>query len=91
MKVGIAYADVGGQVWLRLDVPDDATVGRAIEQSGLLASHPQIDLENQKVGVFGKVVALDAPLQPGDRIEIYRAIVCDPTQVPRRGGCDDDD
>lgn len=90
MKVAIAYADDGAQLWLRLDVPEDTTVGAAIEQSGLLDRHPQLDLAQQKVGVFGRFVGLDAKLAPGDRIEIYRAIICDPAQVPRRAGCDDD-
>jgi hypothetical protein len=53
--------------------------------------YPQIDLTQQKVGIFGKLVKLDAPLQPGDRVEIYRPITCDPTQVPRRGGMEDED
>jgi len=91
MKIGLAYADGVRQLWLRLDVADDATVQNAIDQSGLLANHPEIDLGRQKVGVFGKIVALDTVLQPGDRVEIYRPLICDPTQVPRRGGSDDED
>ena len=47
---------------------------------------PHIDLETQKVGVFGKLVKLDAALRPGDRVEIYRPITCDPQTVPRRDG-----
>ncbi|THF62206.1 RnfH family protein [Pseudothauera rhizosphaerae] len=91
MRIGVAYADVAQPVWLRIEVPDDATVQQAIELSGILQTFPQIDLETQKVGIFGKVTKLDAPLKPGDRVEIYRAIICDPTQVPRRDGGGDDD
>lgn len=91
MRVGVAYADNGQQLWLQLDVPEGATVQEAIERSGVLAAQPGIDLGRQKVGIFGKVVALDAPLAAGDRVEIYRAIVCDPTEVPRRGGSEDED
>ena len=29
-------------------------------------------------------VKLDAPLKPGDRVEIYREIIADPETVPRR-------
>lgn len=82
MKVGVAYADGVRQVWLRVDVADGATAQEAIERSGLLELYPAIDLATQKVGVFGKVVGLDTALQPGDRVEVYRAIICDPTQVP---------
>lgn len=34
----------------------------------------------------GKLVKLDAALRAGDRVEIYRAITCDPQTVPRRDG-----
>lgn len=91
MRIGVAYSDGVQHSWLRVDVADDATVQQAIERSGVLTMFPQIDLTQQKVGIFGKLVKLDAPLQPGDRVEIYRQITCDPTQVPRRGGMDEDD
>jgi putative ubiquitin-RnfH superfamily antitoxin RatB of RatAB toxin-antitoxin module len=52
---------------------------------------PTIDLETQKVGVFGRLVKLDAALRPGDRVEIYRPITCDPQTVPRRDSTSDDD
>lgn len=91
MRIGVAYADVAQPVWLKIDVPDDATVEQAIELSGILKSFPQIDLSTQKVGIFGKLTKLDVALKPGDRVEIYRAIICDPTQVPRKNGADEDD
>lgn len=91
MQVGVAYAENHQQVWLRIEVPEGASAMEAIEQSGLLSRYPHIDLSVQKVGVFGKVVKLDAPLTAGDRVEIYRPIVCDPTQVPRRDTGDDDE
>lgn len=91
MRVGVTYADRIQQIWLRIDVPDGSTAGDAIERSGLLQKYPSIDLGSQKIGIFGKIVALGVLLQPGDRVEIYRAIVCDPTQVPRRDGDADDD
>jgi putative ubiquitin-RnfH superfamily antitoxin RatB of RatAB toxin-antitoxin module len=52
---------------------------------------PAIDLETQKVGVFGRLVKLDATLKPGGRAEIYRAITCDPQTVPRRDGAGGDE
>ena len=48
-----------------------------------------IDLAAQKVGVFGRLVKLDAALKPGDRIEIYRGIIADPETVPRKDLADD--
>jgi len=91
MQVGIAYSEPAQQVWLNIDVPDDATVRAAIEHSGILKQFPHIDLTTQKVGIFSKVVKLDSPLRAGDRIEIYRPITCDPQTVPRRDTADDDE
>ena len=91
MNVGVTYTEPARQFWLNLDVPDGATVREAIDRSGVLKQFPQIDLEAQKVGVFGKVVKLDAALRPGDRVEIYRNITCDPQTVPRKDGAEDED
>ena len=84
MNVGVAYADKFKQVWLKLEVPDESTVRQAIEHSGLLQQFPEIDLEKQKVGIFGKVTKLDARVEEGSRIEIYRPITADPELVERR-------
>lgn len=86
MQISVTYTEPGQQVWLRIEVPEGSSVADAIRRSGILDNFPHVDLEAQKVGVFGKVVKLDAPLRPGDRVEIYRAITCDPKAVPRRGG-----
>ncbi len=91
MRVGVSYADAGQSIWMRLDVPEGTTALEAIERSGLLQKYPTIDLEAQKIGVFGKIVGHDTVLQAGDRVEIYRPITCDPTQVPRRDLGDDDE
>lgn len=84
MNVGVAYADKFRQIWLKLDVPDGSTVREAIEISGLLTQFPEIDLDRQKIGVFGKLTKLDAVLEEGTRVEIYRPITADPETVERR-------
>ena len=90
MQIGIAYSEPGQQIWLNIEVPDTATVQDAIDRSGILKQFPHIDLSAQKVGVFGKMAKLDAALRPGDRVEIYRAIICDPATVPRKDMDEDD-
>lgn len=84
MKVGIAYALPYRQAWFDIELPDGATIKDAIERSGILDQFPEIDLEKNKVGVFGKAGKLDTVLSDGDRVEIYRPLICDPKTVPRK-------
>ena len=91
MQVGVAYSEHSQQIWMTIEVPDEASVMDAIERSGILKMFPHIDLDAQKVGIFGKVVKPQTPLRPGDRVEIYRPITCDPLTVPRREGAGEDD
>jgi putative ubiquitin-RnfH superfamily antitoxin RatB of RatAB toxin-antitoxin module len=78
MKVSVTYALPDRQTWLEVDVPEQATVRDAIEASGIARANPTLDLSTQKVGIFGKVVAPEARLEPGQRVEIYRPITADP-------------
>lgn len=84
MQIGVAYAEANQQVWLKIEMPEKATILEAIEHSEILNAFPHIDLDRQKVGIFGKVSSLDTALREGDRVEIYRAITADPAKVPRR-------
>ena len=91
MQIGVTYSEPGQQLWLNIEVPDSATVREAVQRSGLLKQFPHIDLDTQKVGIFGRLVKPDAALRAGDRVEIYRAITCDPQTVPRRDGAEGDE
>jgi uncharacterized protein len=84
MNVGVCYAEVDRQLWMRLEVPDNSTIEDAIKLSGVLKLYPEINLAGQKVGIFGKIAALDTPVKDGDRVEIYRQITADPQLVQRR-------
>lgn len=84
MKVGIAYALVKRQVWLTIEVSEGASVQDAIDRSGVLTQFPEIDLAQQKVGIFGKIVSLETKLEEGDRVEIYRPLIADPKVIKAR-------
>lgn len=95
MKVGVFYASTTRHASLSADLPDAATVRDAIEKSGILKQFPEIDMATAKAGIYGKLVKLDAAVADGDRVEIYRPIICDPKTVKRRpkpeGAGDDDE
>ncbi len=84
LSVSVSYATAAKQVWLKLEVPAGTTLEEVIAQSGLLKQFPEIDLTQQKVGIFGKICALTTPLSAGDRVEVYRPITADPELVERR-------
>jgi putative ubiquitin-RnfH superfamily antitoxin RatB of RatAB toxin-antitoxin module len=65
MKVSVTYALPERQSWVELDLPEHATVRDAIEASGIPRAYPALDLATQKVGIFGKLVALEARLEAG--------------------------
>jgi len=89
MKIGIAYALPKRQVWFDVEMPEGATIQDAINRSGILKQFPEIDLEKNKVGIYSKLSKLDAVLNDGDRVEIYRSITCDPKTVPRKAKAGD--
>lgn len=82
-RVSVIFGYADKQTMVAADVPESATVEDAIRQSGILERHPEIDLRAVKVGVFGKVRALDAPVAHGERVEIYRPLQVDPKQARR--------
>ncbi len=84
MKVEVAYALPDEQFLQEVEVPDGATLKDAILQSGVLEKYPEIDLDSNKVGIFGKLHNLTDALQPNDRVEIYRPLICDPKEVRRQ-------
>jgi len=83
IHVEVAYAWEDVQVILGLDVPQGATLEQAIQQSGILERFPEIDLDKNKLGIFGKISKRDAILREHDRVEIYRPLIADP-KVSRR-------
>ena len=88
MKVNVIYAQAKRQLALTVEVPEGATVQEAIEHSGVLTRCPEIDLGQQKVGIFGKVTALTTVVSDGDRVEIYRPLIADPKAIKNRSKTD---
>ncbi|MFA7270583.1 MAG: RnfH family protein [Sterolibacterium sp.] len=84
LSIEIAYALPQKQELVHLKLPAGSTVQQAIEASGLKQKHPEIDLAKNKVGVFGKLSKLDAPLRDRDRVEIYRPLIADPKEVRKK-------
>ena len=83
LEVEVTYALSHQQFLRRLKMPSGSTVRQAIVQSGVLSKFPEIDLKSVKVGIFSRPVDLDALLNSGDRVEIYRSLILSPTDARR--------
>jgi putative ubiquitin-RnfH superfamily antitoxin RatB of RatAB toxin-antitoxin module len=66
-----------------LRLPGGSTVRDALAASGLASACPGWDVSSASVGIWGRKAALDQPLRPRDRVEVYRGLRVDP-KVARR-------
>lgn len=82
--VEVAYATPAEQLILTVDAEPGITIEQAINASGVLAKFPEIDLEKNKVGIFGKAGKLEQKMDAGDRVEIYRPLIADPKAARKK-------
>jgi putative ubiquitin-RnfH superfamily antitoxin RatB of RatAB toxin-antitoxin module len=78
VTVVLALPDRATEIAVRL--PAGATLGDALEGSGLAERHPEADVARARVGIFGKLSDRKAVLADGDRVEVYRALIADPKE-----------
>lgn len=83
IEVEVAYARPERQLILRLEVPPGTTAVEAVRLSGIEEQFPEIDVNRNRLGVFGKLCKADRLLNRGDRVEIYRPLLVDPRAARR--------
>ncbi|MCV2403661.1 RnfH family protein [Marinomonas sp. C2222] len=83
MRVEVAYAEPEKQKILAFEVEEGCTVRDAVRRSNITTFFPHIDVENIKVGIFGKAVRNpeEQILKEGERVELYRELKYDPKQA----------
>ncbi len=84
VTVEVVLGAPGAAQVIELAVRRGAAIRQVIEQSGLAARHPEIDLDDCAVGVFGRRRELHEAVRDGDRIEIYQPLLMDPREARRR-------
>lgn len=97
IMVEVAYALPKQQLIIPVNVAEGTTAEAAVLASGIMEKFPEIDLNANKLGIFGKLVKSDTVLRHLDRVEIYRPLIADPKEVRRqraaegkvmkKGGC----
>lgn len=84
ITVEVAYALPEKQYLQRVKLDEGATVEEAIRASGLLELRSDIDLSQNKVGIYSRPVKLADVVNDGDRVEIYRPLIADPKELRRQ-------
>lgn len=84
IAVEVVYARPEDQEVVHLTLPVGSTAAQAVEASGLLGKHPEIDLKKNKLGIYAKLAKADTVLRDRDRVEIYRPLIADPKEVRKQ-------
>lgn len=77
MRIEVARATAAGATVVPVELDDGGTVADA------LAASPFADAPFAALGVFGRVVAPDAPLREGDRVELLSELLVEPKAARR--------
>lgn len=83
ISVEVAYALPDKQKIVQVDVDVGTSLSEVVRLSGIVNEFPDINLDDVKLGIFGKAVRTpDTELaREGDRVEIYRPLIIDPKQA----------
>ena len=83
MQFEVVYALPNEQPIFTVNSETTISIRQAIHDSGILTKYPQLVIEELKIGVFGRICALDDYLEDGDRVEIYRPLIISPIDARR--------
>lgn len=83
LRVEVVYALPMAQDVASIEVEEGASARDALEASGFLARHPEIDLRHNRLAIFGREIRADARLQEGDRVEVLRPLAMGPKEARR--------
>jgi uncharacterized protein len=84
ISVTVVYAlpELATEIEVRL--PAGSTVAETLDRSGIAARHPEANLQQCPVGIFGKRVDRQSLVTDGDRVELYRPLIADPKEARRK-------
>lgn len=84
INVEVVYAYPNKVFLKKMTLDQPLSVQNVILQSGVLQKFTEIDLRENKVGIFSRPVKLTDLVEDGDRIEIYRPLIADPKEMRRK-------
>lgn len=84
IAVEVAAATPERQVVIELIVPAGTTLAEAVDLADLSGRVPGLEIDENRLGIFGKKRRPDTVLHDGDRAEVYRPLTADPKEVRRQ-------
>ena len=84
ITVSVIHAEPERAFSVEFSLPHGATVADAIERSGIRHSRPDIEIGEDRIGIFSRKAFLGTILHDGDRVEIYRPLKIDPKEARRK-------
>ncbi len=84
IQVEVVYALPEKQYLRTVTVPEGSTIEQAVIASGLPELRRDINLAENKVGIYSRAAKLQDIVQDGDRVEIYRPLLADPKELRRQ-------
>jgi len=84
IAVSVVYAEPERAFAIELSLSGGASVEDAIERSGIRKARPDIEIREDRLGIFSRRVSFETILRDGDRVEIYRSLLVDPKEARRR-------
>jgi putative ubiquitin-RnfH superfamily antitoxin RatB of RatAB toxin-antitoxin module len=84
ISVTVVYALPEFATEIDIVLPAGSTVADSLDRSGIAARHPDANLGQCAVGIFGKRVERRSLVADGDRVEVYRPLLADPKEARRK-------
>jgi hypothetical protein len=85
LRVSVACSPSPGTAFeVAVELAAPATAWDAVRASGLLERWPELAAGEPSIGVWGRATSVDAALDDGDRVELYRPLAADPQEARRR-------
>lgn len=83
IQVEVAYALPEKQKIVSLTVESGTVIRDVVRQADMTRFFPDLDIENAKLGIFGKAVRKpdEQAIKAGERVEIYRELTVDPKKA----------
>lgn len=83
IHIEVAAALPDRQLVLPMTVPAGTTLAEAVARADLPSHLPGLEIDQERLGIFGRKCRPDTVLSEGDRAEVYRPLTADPKVIRR--------